>query len=205
MTTERDRKSSIERAKATGLVLAGAGLNALLPGAGTISLRLGQHVMDLVTANRLAKLEDFHRKVFEEAVSEDEVNDRFHAMEDDDFQHLVVAMLQDIEREKVAVYSSIYIHLVENSAKFSKSTKQGWIHAASLLRLSDYAILRDNINGNRRSVGPASHRLASVGAFELVANPPADPRLSGPQADIAAHATEFGEELYKRLKAVLPE
>ena len=46
-------------------------------------------------------------------MGEHEVNERFRAMEEGDFQHLLAAMLSDIEVEKIPIYSAAYIHLVE--------------------------------------------------------------------------------------------
>ena len=50
VATDDDHRRSKQRAKTSGLVLAGMGLNALLPGAGTLSLRLGDHIVDLMLA-----------------------------------------------------------------------------------------------------------------------------------------------------------
>lgn len=200
MVSTDDERKSIERAKASGLALAGLGLNILLPGGGSLAIRLGQHIYELVRDQRLGRLEDFHRRVFEGDIGEHEINERFKAMEDGDFQTLLTCMLTDIEAEKVALYSDVYIYLVENSSNLTTAMKQAWVVAVSQLRLGDYADLRDAVNEGWRFAGPSSHRLASVGAITLAGSPPSTAIPSGAHVELVFQATSFGRQLLERLE-----
>ena len=215
MAKEEERERSIDRAKATGLVLAATGLNALLPGSGTLSLRLGQHILDLVTTNRVDRLEDFHRRVFKGDISDEEVNARFLAMKDGDFQHLLTSMLTDIEAEKVPIYTAVYIHLVENPEKLSTWAKRDWVLAASMLHTFDYSVLGD-IAAGRWSGGwgaDSEQRLVLTCTVEkttqLVHDRVPDSRDDGVpdrvELDTRVVATTFGTELLAVLAAALKE
>lgn len=176
----------------------------LLPGVGSLTTRLRQHITDQVVANRLARLDDFHRRVFEGDIGEHEVNERFKAMADGDFQHLLVTMLEDIEKEKVPLYSDVYIFLVENSSTLATPMKQAWIVAVSQLRLGDYGVPRSAINEGWQSARPSSHRLAAVGAITLAGSPPSTAIPSGTNVELMFQATSFGRQLLDRLERHLP-
>lgn len=199
------RRSAIESAKATGQVVLATGLNLLLPGAGPLAVRLGQHVVDRVTASRLAKLEDFHRRVFEGDVSDDEITDRFEAMSDGDFQHLLVAMLGDIEAEKVEMYSTVYIHLVENG-QLPKDEKRSMVLAVSQLRSDDLCFLAEVVadKATRDVVeGDCTNRLTLLGAIyhdtELVSGAMFDADMGSTMIK-TTRPTELGKRLVVILK-----
>ncbi len=199
-------------AKEAGLLVAATGLNHLLPGAGPIANRLGAYVIDKLARNRLARLEDFHRRVFEGDVGEHEINERFKAMEDGDFQHLLAAMLSDIEAEKIPIYSAAYIHIVDGGIT-DTSLKRWWVTAVAQLQVWDFIELADIGREKKELVSTmqlaqddALQRLRLVGAIEQ------ETRLVHPGIDQEVVELEFitrisagGEELVKVLGAAIDE
>lgn len=197
------RKASIERAKTSGKTLVALGLNAILPGSGTPAVRLGEHVAGLVLQDRLAKLDDFHRRVFEGDVSEQEVNNRFKALDEDaDFRHLVATMLADIDEEKTPIYAAVYIHLVENNQTIERVYKRQWISAVENLQHHDLWVLKQLVDGRwHEEYSDAEHRLASAGAVTLHTgfSSAHDPDRS----NVSAKPTTFGRELIEVVAGAL--
>jgi hypothetical protein len=204
-----DRRSkSIERAKSTGKLLVGLGLNALLPGVGSTALRLGEHISSLVRDDRLARLDEFHRDVFAGDVADDVITERFRAMQDGDFQYLLTTMLADIEAAKVGLYSAVYIHLVEHNNTIAPMMKQTWVLAASQLRLLDVHALQNLVRepepvGTDNAPDPTEQRLMLVGAvirhmdvYDAV-GPQQDepwPHSKGDHIESYLEVTEFGRD-----------
>lgn len=207
--TEDARQKSKERAKTTALVLATTGLNALLPGAGTLGIRLGAHIFELVAANRLARLDEFHRRVFEGSADETEITARFAAMQDGDFQHLLTAMLVDIESEKVAAYSRVYIHLVEHQ-EIAVEEKRMWVLAITQLHKHDLWVLENIVNGRwHEDPGDSEQRLAATGLISLVvrredSNPPSGSGYVPDSRNVSlrAESTKFAQEFLGVLQGV---
>lgn len=211
--TDDARNKSIERARTSGLLLVGTGLNALLPGAGSLALRLGQHVVDLVTATRIARLEDFHRRVFEGELREDEINERFAAMGDGDFQHLLTAMLTDIEAEKVSIYSSVYIHLVEHN-EIEPEYKRMWVLAVSQLHVHDFWVLQQIVERRWNEYpSDSEQRLTMTGLVTLVVRhegslppPGGSGSLRDPnQVSLWVQPTEFAKQFLSVIRLAMAD
>lgn len=209
MATDAD-KGPKHLAKEAGLMIAATGLNFLLPGSGPVSARLGNHILDRLVHRRFARLEDFHRRVFEGDVGEHEINERFRAMEDGDFQHLLAAMLSDIEAEKLPIYTAAYIHLVDGKITDS-GEKRWWVTAVTQLQLWDFVELT-YLAGNERPHGrysPAveehvAQRLRLMGAVEQ------ETKLTGDvpefrELEVVITVSTAGADLLKVLSSAIEE
>jgi len=144
-----DRSKSLNRSKKSAItvadLLAKESLTAVVPGGGLIydiSKSLAQHGRNYFTARTEARLEEFHDKLLNENLDEEEIknfiNKEFSL---DDYHAILSSCIQDIENEKVTIYANLLKGIIEQ--KIEPNVKRHFITTCKDLTFTELYFLKE--------------------------------------------------------------
>lgn len=145
MSLEKSKKRSKKSAGTVADFLAKEGAAALVPGGSLIydiGKRLFAHGKEYYSDRTEIRLEEFHREILTGNVNEKNIDDFLSKPFDaDDYAAVVSSCVQDIENEKVKLYSKLMHSLI--SKKFEPEVRRHFITSCKEINLGDASFLRE--------------------------------------------------------------
>lgn len=144
-----DRSKSLNRSKKSAItvadLLAKEGLTAVVPGGGLIydiSKSLAQHGRNYFMGRTEARLEEFHDKLLNENLDEEEIKDFINKeFSLDDYHAILSSCTQDIENEKVTIYANLLKGIIEQ--KIEPNVKRHFITTCKDLTFTELCFLKE--------------------------------------------------------------
>jgi hypothetical protein len=166
-----ERKKSVSRAKKSATtvaeLLAKEGISVIVPGGGLMydaAKVLVDHAKSYFSDRTAKRIEDFHSALLVGKTDQDEWEDFLKSpFEPDDYYAVLSSCVQDIETEKVEIYSSLMNYLIES--ELGSDLRRHFIKSCKELTYSDLSFLQTlyiNSKHDLMTVGGTHQQLKTI-------------------------------------------